>query len=86
MIGLKKVLKSLYVYLAASMWIGSWGIFAVDQINISIDDFFIKREASASSVLLPGYVMHEKNGVKPLWQPGSQISKSMPAVVVTVKE
>ena len=64
MIGLKKVLKSLYVYLAASMWIGSWGIFAVDQINISIDDFFIKREASASSVLLPGYVIHEKNGVK----------------------
>ena len=63
MIGLKKVLKSLYVYLAASMWIGSRGIFAVDQINISIDDFFIKREASASSVLLPGYVMHETNGV-----------------------
>jgi len=64
MIGLKKVLKSLYVYLVASMWIGSWGIFAVDQLNISIDNFFVKREASESSVLLPGYVMHEKNGVK----------------------
>ena len=46
------------------MWIGSWGIFAVDQLNISIDNFFVKREASESSVLLPGYVMHEKNGVK----------------------
>ena len=64
MIGLKKVLKSLYVYLVASMWIGSWGIFAVDQVNISIDNFFVKREPSESSVLLPGYVMHEKNGVK----------------------
>jgi len=64
MIGLKKVLKSLYVYLVASMWIGSWGIFAVDQLNISIDNFFVKKEASENSVLLPGYVMHEKNGVK----------------------
>ena len=64
MIGLKKVLKILYVYLVASMWIGSWGIFAVDQLNISIDNFFVKRESSESSVLLPGYVMHEKNGVK----------------------
>ena len=64
MIGLKKVLKSLYVYLVASIWIGSWGIFAADQLNISIDNFFVKREASESSVLLPGYVMHEKNGVK----------------------
>lgn len=46
------------------MWIGSWGIFAVDQLNISIDNFFVKKEASENSVLLPGYVMHEKNGVK----------------------
>tara|TARA_Y100000992_G_scaffold300519_1_gene269350 strand:- start:1018 stop:2487 length:1470 start_codon:yes stop_codon:yes gene_type:complete len=58
------MLKPLYVYLAATMWIGSWGILAVDQVSTTINNVIEKMESQESSVLLPGYVIHEKNGVK----------------------
>ena len=58
------MLKSFSIYIAASMWVGSWGFLAVDQLSTSINHVIEKMESKESSVLLPGYVMHEKNGVK----------------------
>ena len=48
----------------ASVWIGSWGLFAVDEVGASITHILEKNDSAISSVLKPGYVMHEKNGVK----------------------
>jgi len=48
----------------ASVWIGSWGLFAVDEVSASITHILEKNGTQISSVLKPGYVMHEKNGVK----------------------
>jgi hypothetical protein len=48
----------------ASLWIGSWGLLAVDEVTTSIEYLLEKNNAPISSVLQPGYVMHEKNGVK----------------------
>ena len=46
------------------MWVGSWGFVAVDQVSTSINHVIEKMELKESSVLLPGYVIHEKNGMK----------------------
>ena len=46
------------------MWVGSWGFVAVDQVSTSINHVIEKMESKESSVLLPGYVIHEKNGMK----------------------
>ena len=48
----------------ASVWIGSWGLFAIDEVEASITHILEKNDSAISSVLKPGYVMHEKNGVK----------------------
>ena len=48
----------------ASVWIGSWGLFAIDEVEASINHILEKNDSAISSVLKPGYVMHEKNGVK----------------------
>merc|ERR1711965_1149613 len=48
----------------ASVWIGSWGLFAVDEVGASLTHILEKNDLELSSVLKPGYVMHEKNGVK----------------------
>ena len=48
----------------ASVWIGSWGLFAIDEVGASITHILKKNDSAISSVLKPGYVMHEKNGVK----------------------
>ena len=48
----------------ASVWIGSWGFFAVDEVSASITHILETNGTQISSVLKPGYVMHEKNGVK----------------------
>ena len=58
------MLKTLYVYFMASVWIGSWGLFAVDEVGASLTHILEKNDLEISSVLKPGYVMHEKNGVK----------------------
>jgi hypothetical protein len=64
MIGFRRVLKAVYIYFMASLWIGSWGLLAVDEVTTSIEYLLEKNNAPISSVLQPGYVMHEKNGVK----------------------
>ena len=64
MIGFNRVLKTLSVYFMASVWIGSWGFFAVDEVSASITHILETNGTQISSVLKPGYVMHEKNGVK----------------------
>ena len=46
------------------MWVGSWGFVAVDQVSTSINHVIEKMESQENSVLLPGYVIHEKNGMK----------------------
>ena len=48
----------------ASLWIGSWGLFAVDEVGASLTHILEKNDLEINSVLKPGYVMHEKNGVK----------------------
>ena len=48
----------------ASVWIGSWGLFAVDEVGASLTHILEKNDLEINSVLKPGYVMHEKNGVK----------------------
>ena len=58
------MLKPLSIYIVASMWVGSWGFVAVDQVSTSINHVIEKMESKESSVLLPGYVIHEKNGMK----------------------
>ena len=58
------MLKTLYVYFVASVWIGSWGLFAVDEVGASLTHILEKNDLEINSVLKPGYVMHEKNGVK----------------------
>ena len=56
--------KSTLIYLISTLWIGSWGLFAVDEVSATISHLMEKHEGQISSVLKPGYVMHEKNGVK----------------------
>ena len=46
------------------IWIFGWCGFAFDQITTTIYHVIEKMESQESSVLLPGYVIHEKNGVK----------------------
>jgi hypothetical protein len=58
------VLKAVYVYVMASLWIGGWGFFAIDEVNATVTHLLEKNSTQISSVLKPGYVMHEKNGVK----------------------
>ena len=48
----------------ASVWIGSWGLFAVDEVSASITHIVEKNDSAISSVLKPGYVMHEKKWCK----------------------
>ena len=48
----------------ASLWIGGWGFFAIDEVNATVTHILEKNSTQISSVLKPGYVMHEKNGVK----------------------
>ena len=48
----------------ASVWIASWGLFAVDEVGASLTHILEKNDLEINSVLKPGYVMHEKNGVK----------------------
>ena len=56
--------KSTVIYLISTLWIGSWGLFAVDEVSSTISHLIEKHEGHISSVLKPGYVIHEKNGVK----------------------
>ena len=56
--------KSTVIYLISTLWIGSWGLFAVDEVSSTISHLVEKHKTQISSVLKPGYVMHEKNGVK----------------------
>ena len=56
--------KSTVIYLISTLWIGSWGLFAVDEVSASITHILETNGTHISSVLKPGYVMHEKNGVK----------------------
>ena len=58
------MLKAVYVYVMASLWIGEWGFFAIDEVNATVTHILEKNSTQISSVLKPGYVMHEKNGVK----------------------
>ena len=58
------MLKAVYVYVMASLWIGGWGFFAIDEVNATVTHILEKNSTQISSVLKPGYVMHEKNGVK----------------------
>ena len=58
------MLKAVYVYVMASLWIGGWGFFAIDEVNATVTHILEKNGTQISSVLKPGYVMHEKNGVK----------------------
>ena len=58
------MLKAVYVYVMASLWIGGWGFFAIDDVNATVTHILEKNSTEISSVLKPGYVMHEKNGVK----------------------
>ena len=56
--------KSTVIYLISTLWIGSWGLFAVDEVSATFSHLMEKHGGQLSSVLKPGYVMHEKNGVK----------------------
>ena len=56
--------KSTVIYLISTLWIGSWCLFAVDEVSASITHILETNGTQISSVLKPGYVMHEKNGVK----------------------
>ena len=56
--------KSTLIYLISTLWIGSWGLFAVDEVSSTISHLIGKQKTQINSVLKPGYVMHEKNGVK----------------------
>ena len=58
------MLKAVYVYVMASLWIGGWGFFAIDEVNATVTHLLEQNTNQISSVLKPGYVMHEKNGVK----------------------
>ena len=42
----------------ASVWIGSWGLFAVDEVGVSLTHILEKNDLEINSVLKPGYVMH----------------------------
>jgi hypothetical protein len=48
------VLKAVYVYVMASLWIGGWGFFAIDEVNATVTHILEKNGTQISSVLKPG--------------------------------
>ena len=67
----------------ASVWIGSWGLFAVDEVGASITYILEKNDSEINSVVNPGYVMYEKNGVKFLIQ--SETAEKMGVVTLEME-
>ena len=46
----------------ASVWIGSWGLFAVDEVGASLTHILDKNDLEINSVLKPGYVIKKRMG------------------------
>ncbi|MDC3399059.1 hypothetical protein OAY22_00755 [Acidimicrobiia bacterium] len=56
--------NKILIYLFSTIWIAGWSLFAVEEVSSTVSYLVEKHGEQISAVVKPGYVMHEKNGVK----------------------